>query len=169
MPVRFAQKGDELAILEAIELGHSDNGLWPLSQTKVLDLIDKATSINRTHESPIIGIIDGKNGIEAMNCLKLATQWYTDSWHLCELFNWVHPDHRQSKHAESLINFHRELTDKMSKTLGQKIALLTGVVTVKRLDAKINLFGKKYRQVGAIFAHNLDLAPDSYNQRRAME
>lgn len=166
--VRIAKHGDELAIFDTILLGHADNGLWPISHNKILKLVEDAvrSTMIEDRPKPTIGIIEGENGIEAMTCFTFDQYWYTDEWHICELFNWVHPDHRASKHADSLMAFQKKFTDDMCVETGHKFALLTGVMTLKRLEAKINLFGRKYPQIGALFAYNLDLPDDAFNQRR---
>lgn len=164
--VRYAKHGDELAMFDAIMLGHSDNGLWPVSQTKILKLIDDSLAAPVNGNKPTIGIIEGENGIEAMTCFTFEQYWYTDEWHIAELFNWVHPDYRASKHVEALMAFQRKFTDDMSVVSGHKMALITGIMSLKRLEAKINLFGRKYPQIGAVFAYNLDIPADAFNQRR---
>lgn len=163
--VRYAKHGDELAIYDAIVTGHADNGLWPLSPNKILKLIDAALAPPVNGNKPTIGIIDGDNGIEAMTCFELDQQWYTDEWYVSEIFNWVHPDHRASKHAQALLDFQKKFTDNMSASIGKPMALITGVLTVKRLEAKMHLFQRRYPQIGALFAYNLNLPSDVFNQR----
>ena len=101
-----------------------------------------------------------------MTCFTLDQQWYTDAWHVSEIFNYVHPDYRCSKHAEALLGFQKKFTDDLSEATGEKIALITGVLTIKRLEAKMHLFQRKYPQIGALFAYNLNIPEDAFNQRR---
>lgn len=165
--MRFSKYGDELKMYDTIVAGHADNGLWPLSPMKIVRLIQSAVLSKKTVNDPVIGIIDNENGdIEAMTCFRLETFWYTDEWHISELFNWVHPDHRASKHAQELMAFQRKFADDMSALTEHKIALITGVMSVKRLEAKMNLFARKYPQIGALYAYNLDLPKDIFSQRR---
>jgi len=169
--IRLIKAGDELAVFDTIVLGHGDNGLWPLSGQKIIKLIDAAVSPNTPERGykPTIGIIDGPNGIEAMTCLQLDQMWYTESWYLSEMFNFVHPDYRRSKHVQALMAFQRQFADNMSKAIGSRVTLITGVMTKKRLEAKMHLFGRRYPQIGAIFAYNLDdaNASETFNQRHA--
>ena len=168
--IRLIKAGDELAVFDMIVLGHGDNGLWPLSGQKIIKLIDAAVSPNMPEKGykPTIGIIDGANGIEAMTCLLLDQMWYSDTWYLSELFNFVHPDFRKSKHIQALMAFQKQFADNMSKAIGSKVTLITGVLSKKRLEAKMHLFGRRYPQVGAIFAYNLDddTAKETFNQRQ---
>jgi len=167
MTVRLAKYGDEEKMYDTIVQGHADNGLWPLAPMKIVKLIQSAVLANKAAQEPVIGIIEGENGeIEAMTCMQLETFWYTDEWHIAELFNWVHPDHRSSRHAQELMEFQRRFSDNMTKLTGKKIALITGVMSIKRLEAKMNLFARKYPQIGALYAYNLDIPEDSFNQRR---
>jgi hypothetical protein len=168
--VRIAKYGDELAMFDTILLGHADNGLWPLSESKILKLVEDAvkTEMPERGVKPTIGIIGDNGAIEAMTCFTFEQYWYTDEWHIAELFNWVHPDYRASKHAEALMAFQRKFTDDMSAVSGYKMAMITGVMSLKRLEAKMNLFGRKYPQIGAIFAYNLDVPSDAFNQRHVV-
>lgn len=167
MSVRMAKYGDEVKMFDAIVAGHADNGLWVLSPLKILKLIQNAVRSDKTAQEPVVGIIENEDGdIGAMTCFQLETFWYTDEWHISELFNWVHPDHRASKHAQELMSFQRDFADKMSELTGHKIALITGVMSVKRLEAKMNLFARKYPQIGALYAYNLDIPDDCFNQRK---
>ena len=166
MAVRLAKYGDEVKMYDAIALGHADNGLWSFSPTKVCDLINRAVSAKKTIKHPVIGIIENDEGlIVAMTCFQLESYWYTDEWHISELFNWVHPQHRKSTYVHELMEFQKKFTDDMTKLTGKKIALVTGVMSTKRLEEKMHLFGRKYPQVGAIYAYNLDLPNDMIRQR----
>lgn len=152
---------------DTIVAGHADNGLWKLSPNKILELIDSATKAEKTALDPIIGVIDSDDKeFAAMTCFRLETYWYTDEWHICELFNWVNPKYRVSDYARQIMNFQKKWTDDLTEKANYKIALLTGVMSIKRLEAKMNLFGRRYKQIGALYSYNLDVPEDSFNQRK---
>lgn len=167
--VRLIRKGDEVAVFDAIILAHGDNGIFPVSAKKVIALIDAAVSEDSTSGyKPIVGIIEGVKGIEALTILTLDQMPYSDTWFLSELINFVHPDYRKSKHVHALMDFQMQFAQKMSKTIGTNVALITGIITRKRLEPKMRLFQRKYMQIGALFVYNLgkDTPDDLFNQRR---
>src|ERR1700727_1535932 len=98
--VRMARIGDEPAIFDFFVLAWNDNGFFPISSKKTIDVIMKACR----HEGVSIGLIcDEKGKIEAATGVCLESYWYTDVYFLNELLNFVHPDHRRSRHAQALL------------------------------------------------------------------
>jgi hypothetical protein len=87
--------------------------------------------------------------------LQITRYFYTRENHLEELFNWVHPDHRHSDYGKLMIEYAKKCSDDISATAGKKIPLIMGVLTNKRMSAKVRLyrrfFGMPY---GAFFVHN---------------
>lgn len=159
--VVLAKPGDEKAVFDFLLLLAEDNGLFNVDSGKSIDMIMRATHGDKSS----IGLIrDYKGTIEAASMLALETFWYSSQWYLSEYFNFVHPLHRKSRHAASLLKFQKDFSDKMSKALGQRVGLITGVLTRKRLEPKIRMFQRKYPQVGALFSYNFDLLDDQYNQ-----
>ncbi len=150
--VRLVQCGDERALYNFIESGHKESAVYALSSSKVNSYIDAA--INRTIPI-IIGIIDSptKNEIAASICISYEQQWYTDEWHLGELWNNVRPDYRKSNYAKDLIQFGKWVSDTAGKAFNM------GIVTTDRMEAKIRLYRRQeLKQVGAYFMYNMDLA-----------
>lgn len=150
--VRIAQHGDENALYHFIEAGAQESAIYPMSGYKVNQFID--ASIARTHPI-VIGIIDSPDGkeIAASMCIVYEQLWYTDEWHLSELWNNVRPDYRKTNYAKDLIQFGKWVSDTAVK------ALNIGIVTTERMEAKIRLYRRQsLQQTGAYFIYNIGLA-----------
>lgn len=146
-------------------MAHNDNGFFKMSSKKVIDKIMHGCR----NEGVSIGIIkDHKGNIEAASGLELDCYWYSSSYFLNELLNYVHPDHRRSRHAQALLKFQKDTSDLISKTFGYKVPILPGILTRKRLEPKIRLFQREFPQVGAIFGYNCEefMHEDQFNQKK---
>lgn len=157
--VRMARPEDEEPVYRLLLHLYDENALLPMSETKVRATIRAATR----GEGGIVGVIEGKDGIEASIGMALSSFWYSEACHLNELWCFVHPDHRVSTHARRLIEFGKWCADRLSSE-EQRVPLLLGIVTRHRLFAKLRLFQRQVPQVGAIFMHGIDVA-DSFAQR----
>ena len=118
-----------------------------MEESKVRAMIRRGTR----KEGGVIGVIDGKNGAEATVGMVLSQWWYSSSWHMEEVWNFVHPDHRHSGHAKHLISFAKWTADKLS------VPLIMGILTRDRVAAKIRLYQREIPQVGALFLHGATL------------
>lgn len=149
--VRILQHGDENKLYHFIAAGHEESAIFPMSSYKVNKFIDAA--IARTHPI-IVGVIDSptKDEIAASICMVYEQQWYTDEWHLSELWNNVRPDYRRSNYAKDLISFGKWASDTSGKALNM------GIVTTERMEAKIRLYRRQLQQTGAYFIYNINLA-----------
>jgi len=90
--VRMARPEDEESVYRLLMLLYEENALLPMSEEKVRAAIRAGTR----GEGGIVGFIDGKSGIEASIGMALSQFWYTERWHLNEMWCFVHPDHRNS-------------------------------------------------------------------------
>lgn len=142
--VRIAVSGDEDRLMKIFRISHEDNAIAPMSEEKVMKTIKHA--LNR--EGSFIGIIDGAKEIEGVICATLAQMWYSDAWHYDELVNFVHPDYRKSNHAKNLMDFAKWMTEQTN------VPLHIGILTAKRLDAKVRLYQRQFKMGGAVFYHN---------------
>lgn len=162
--VRLARVGEEAEIFDFFVKAQQDNGFFPISSKRVINVIMKAVQ----NDGASIGVIKSHEGkIEAATGLVLETTWYSDYFFLAELLNFVDEEHRKSRHAHALLKFQKSFSDKMSETIGYKVPIIPGILTRKRLDAKIRLFQREFKQVGAIFGYNIDdfVADDQFNQK----
>lgn len=120
-----------------------ENGLFKMSEVKVRRFIECATDPNsRRQNDPIsiIGVIGEPGKIEASLALAVVQNWYSDDWHVEELWNFVRPDKRKSCHAKSLI----EYSKKTAQELG--LPLMIGILSADRTEGKIRMYS---RQLGA--------------------
>jgi GNAT superfamily N-acetyltransferase len=159
--VRLARPEDEERLYALLLHLYEENALLPMSEKKVRAAIRAGTR----GEGGIVGVIEGANGIEASIGMAFSQFWYTEAWHLNELWCFVHPDHRRSTHARRLIEFAKWCADRLSRQAAATIPLVLGIVTRHRLLPKLRLFQRQAPQVGAIFMHGME-AGDTFSQRR---
>jgi hypothetical protein len=69
-----------------------------------------------------------------------------------ELANFTHPDHRKSKHAETLLQWTKMLSDKL------EIPLTIGIISNVRTEAKVRLYRRHFPYMGGFFVYNRELA-----------
>lgn len=154
--VRLAGPQDEEEIYALLMLLYHENSLAKLKPEKVTAMIRKATR----REGGFIGVVQGPDGIEATCGLLISQWWYTDDWHIEEVWNFVHPNHRRSNNAKNLISWAKWISDEMS------LPLLMGILTKKQNVPKIRLIQRQLPQVGALFLHG-SVPSDQFNQRAA--
>lgn len=142
--VRVATPSDEDDILRLMRAAYKEQPIYPLNEQKMRDKIRICTE----RKGGVIGVIDGKYGLEGYLIAVLSQYWYTDAWQLEELSNFVHPDHRQSTHAKSLIDFAKWFAEQLS------MPLIMGILSTQRLEGKIRLYRRQAKFCGAIFVHN---------------
>lgn len=144
--VRPARPGDEDNLFDLLCLAYKENAPFSMSDKKVRAIIEAATS----DKEIIVGVVDAPDGKIAASVGAIFTQWwYTEDFHIDELWNFVHPDHRRSTHAKDLISYMKWVSDMMDMTLHM------GVLTTTRVEAKVRLYGRQMQQTGAFFMHNL--------------
>lgn len=140
--VRLATPADIDNILQLGKLIHAENGLMPLSENRIEEYAWRG--INQ--ERALMGVIGSVGHIEAIVYLVIGRFWYSEDFHLEELFAFVHPNHRKSDNAKALLEFEKNC----SKRLG--IPLLMGVISTNRTAAKIRLYERRLgKQSGAYF------------------
>lgn len=149
--VRIAQPQDEPEIMAMCRRLWEENGLFSYNEEKVRDCLHKCYARNSANETPVIvGVIANSEGIiEASTCMMVSDFYYTDDWHLAELWNFVDEPYRKSKDIEALIEFGKGCSNKMG------IPYLTGIITNKQMAGKV----RKYRRLlgqaaGAFFIYN---------------
>lgn len=124
---------------------HRENGLFTLNEDKVRDCLRRCFR----REKVIVGVIGAVGKIEASTCIMISDMYYTDDWHLAELWSHVGEDYRRSHNAEALIEYGK----KCSEAIG--IPLITGIITNKRVAGKVRLYRKVLGYpAGAFFVYN---------------
>jgi GNAT superfamily N-acetyltransferase len=125
---------------------HQDNGLFEMEDAKVREMLDRA--YNR--QGGVIGIIDGDGEIAGAIYMTISSMWYRSPEHLEELFNFVRPKYRNTKAAKALVQFAKTCSDKTG------LPLMIGVVTNKRLEAKVRLYRQELGMpAGAFFLYGV--------------
>ena len=128
-----------------------ENGLFPISETKVRRMIDIATDNSiKTEQEPIamIWCIGDVGKIEASLCLIITQNWYSDAWHVEELWNFVHPDHRRSNYAKALIDYSKKVQSEIG------LPLMIGILSNDRTQEKVRLYSRRLGQpAGAYFVY----------------
>lgn len=148
--VRVAKPEDEQQIFNMLEKLHEENSLFKMNPAKVWQTIRRATQPDiRTGDVGIIGVIDGKSGIEASVGFFADAFWYTDEFMLSELWTYVLPDFRRSTHAKRLIEFGKWAA------LRLKVPYHTGTISNIRTEAKVRLYRRQLDYYGAFFFYNL--------------
>ena len=142
--VRIAAPNDEDDIYNLLMLQHRECGLFNFSDKKVRAVMQSGTRQN----GGIVGVVDGENGIEATIGLSITQPWYSEDWHLSELWNFVHPAHRKEGHAAKLVNFSKWCSDNMT------IPLFIMAIANKRTEAKVRLYKRMVPMTGTMFLYN---------------
>ena len=143
--VRIATPDDEPAIMALVRELHCENGLFTLNEAKVREYLHRCFR----REKVIVGVIGAPGQIEASTCILISDMYYTDDWHLAELWNHVGEPYRRSHNAEALIEFGKQCSDRIG------IPLITGIITNKRVAGKVRLYRKVLGYpAGAFFVHN---------------
>lgn len=143
--VRYATREDEPEVIRLLHEMHAEGGLFPLD----LDIARLMFARAFDRKGGMIGVIGERDNIEAMIYLLITNFWYTRQNHLEEIFNFVRPDHRNSPHSKTLIEFAKHCATKIG------IPLVIGVMTNKRMEAKVRLY--RFRlgpPAGAFFVFN---------------
>jgi hypothetical protein len=150
--VRFAGPEDEDAILARLleDVAENASHIGEPSADQIMKHIRAGTRRN----GGVVGVIDGDDGKPAAVCILIPAQWWwSEDWYLWEIANYVHPDYRQTRHIDDLLNFERWLSDEWSVQYGHRVYLLTGVMATKRLRSKVLLFWQRLTEVGRAYIY----------------
>ena len=128
--VRVGTRVDEADLMALCHELHQDNGMFEMEDDRVRAMLDRA--YNR--QGGVIGIVDGDGEIAAAIYMTISSMWYRSPEHLEELFNFVRPKYRNTKAGKALMRFAKECSDKTG------LPLIIGIVTNKRLEAKVRLY-----------------------------
>lgn len=152
--VRIATPKDEDEVMRLMRAAFAEQPIFPLNEQRMRNNIRVCTE----RRGGVLGVIDGPNGIEGYLIAVLGQHWYSDVWHLEELSNFVHPDYRKSTHAKDLISFVKWFAEQL------QMPVVLGILSTKRLEAKIRLYQRQVRHVGAVFVYNTGHAGDALSE-----
>lgn len=150
--VRIAGPKDEQACLDLLLLDLAANAahIAVVDEIKVMEQI----RIGTRGRGGFTGVIDGPDGKPVAITILVSCQWWwSQGWFLQEVVNFVHPEHRNSRHADDLLNFAKSISDDMSKGMGTNVWLLCGVLGAWRVQSKLALYRRKFVQAGGAFLY----------------
>ena len=153
--VRRAGVADEPAIMRLLLLDVAENAasVAPPNDERMLSLIQTCTRTDNDRWPGFCGVVDGENGLVAVSILVPMQWWWSAQFFYQEIVNFVHPDHRRSKHVQSLLAWEAYAVDEMTKRFGYRVRLVNGVLGTKGVFAKIKLYRRFFTQVGAVFCY----------------
>ena len=144
LPIRLATIADEAEILALCRELHAENGLFPMSDERVMQML--STCFDR--KGGIIGLVGAPGGVQAVMFLKLANHWYSEEWFLEELFSYVRPEHRKTTHAKRLVDWAKHMADDLG------LPALIGIISLDRTEAKVRLYRRQLgNPAGAFFLY----------------
>lgn len=169
--VRVARQDDEPAIFDLLMALYKDNGLGVAP--RAADLRDNIRAGTRNPQSGvIIGIIDGPNGTaKGSVCLVPQSHWFNSAeWFLSERWLFLRPEFRlEHGHVDALFDFMVAYQAMAEESTGQKWPIVTSVSSLKRLDAKMRLWGRRAKLIGGIYVIESGVAAASVPATEAAE
>jgi hypothetical protein len=134
--IRIAQPAEEEDLVRICRQLHEENGskYFSLSEAKVRANLQRAFNKQRA----MIPVIGDPGKIEAIAYLSIEQFAWSDDWHISEWFNYVLPEHRQSRHARELLIWERNAAENL------KCILWIGVTSEVRLAAKLRLYRRVF-------------------------
>ena len=138
---------------------HAENGMFTMSEDKVRRMLHRAFD----KQGAIVGALGPSGHIEGAIYLLISDYWYSDDWHLSELFSFVLPQYRKSNNAKELITFAKRCSDEIG------IPLIIGVISNERTESKVRLYQKELaKPAGAFFVYDQHM-PSAFPPRKIYE
>ena len=135
---------DESGIMALLVQNHAENGQHEFCEPKVRQMVRRALY----QQGGIIGVIGPSSDIRSSICLLIDEVWYSEERQILELWNYVRQDSRRSDYAKKMIEFAKKCAD------GLELDLTIGVLSDKRMEAKIRLYQRQLPKAGAFFIHH---------------
>ena len=157
LSVRISRPDEEEKIFRVLMQMAEEIALAPVNETKVRAMIRRCSGPAAGEvRDGVIGLIDAPGGKIAATVGMIHNQWwYTNSWHVEEVWSFVHPDHRPDhRREENGPNYARALIQ-FSRWWGEQLGcpVLMGVMSTERTLGKIRLYAREIPLVGALFLH----------------
>lgn len=141
-PVRVATEADRDAVEALARLMHAEVGMFPIAADKLRATID----LGIKHK--LIGLTGGERPTGVL-CLAIESLHYTDDFHLTDKFFFVHPDHRKTPHARSLLEWAKHVGDQVG------VPVFVAIFNTKRTEAKARMMERHLTYAGSMFVHGL--------------
>jgi hypothetical protein len=158
--VRIAVPADEEAVMELLLADVRDNAerIAVVDPERIRWHLRMCTEM----KGGICGVIDGPEGKPVAVCVLIPQQWWwSREWFMQEVVNFVHVDHRRSRHIHDLIAFERWVADAQSTGFGHRVYVIMGVLGLNRVREKAILYRRKMRQVGWAFLYPCPFGDDA--------
>jgi hypothetical protein len=151
--VRVATMADEPELLALMLLDLEENAerVAAIDPDRVLVHIHACT---RGTGQAIAAVIDAPDGaLAAVVMLHPFQWWFSKQYYYLEVMNFVHPDHRKSRHAADLLQFQKWWVDEITRGFGYRVYLLCGVLTARRVWAKKMMYKRRFTEVGGAYLY----------------
>ena len=150
-----ATMADLPEVMELCRALNKENGIFDMDDDCTEQTLKRALRGGSNQEG-ILGVIREDSKIVAMIMLVCTHYWYTQKFHIEELFSYVAPEHRRSSYADALIRFAMHSAEQLG------IPLMIGVITNRQLEPKVRLYRRRLGMpAGAFFLWNAEW----YNER----
>lgn len=154
--VRIATIDDEQDAFDLLVLWHEEHAgtFAPLAPDKIAADIQKGTRLVDGKPLGIVALVDDDEGTPVGIIVLVLAQWsFSNQWFINEMYTFVHPDHRKSRHAEHLVQFAKWATDEWSRQFGYQMHLVISVLTQDHIAPKVRFFGRFLTFMGAGFMY----------------
>lgn len=149
--VRMAVPEDEDGIVRMITMLHDENGLFPLSEKRVREYINRFFR----KEGALIGAVGEPGDPIGSIYLGIEQPYYSETWYLNEAWNFVDPEFRHFNYGKRLISWAKDVAKSMN------LPLMVGIVSNHRTEAKIRLYKRQLEEAGAFFVWNREASGPS--------
>jgi hypothetical protein len=142
--VRRADAKDEDELVAMCHELHRENGLFTMSGERVRDMLRRAFAKN----GGIVGVIGERGRLQGSIYLLLTQLWYSDDFHLEELWNFVRAPFRKTNNLQEQIDFAKHCSDELG------IPAIIGILSNVRTEAKVRIYQRQLgKPAGAFFVH----------------
>lgn len=138
--VRLGVPGDEPAIMALLRQMHSEIGVFSYSEERTRETLQSILNA-KTRPLPmpgVVGVIGPVTDLQATIGLMMGRVYYTEEWHLGDLWTFVREDCRRSNHAKELIDFAKRMAACF------KVKSIGGVFCDKQTEQKMRLYRRRY-------------------------
>lgn len=98
------------------------------------------------------GVIDGDHGdLAASIGIIWDRWWFSKRYGLAQLWFFVRPEYRRRRYDYALIGWAKEMRRRIEVEAAQPVPLIHTVISGKRMPAKMRLWGRSARFLGAVF------------------
>lgn len=142
--VRLAHPADQEPLVALLEEMHRETGIGRFDA----DRVRLALQAGIMRQGGVVGVVRGRDGVEASIGLFMGQTWYSSDRHLFDLWAFVSEPFRRTTHAKSMILFAKQAAIDLG------LPLVMTVVTNEHTQRKERLFERQLPKAGSIFVYN---------------